>query len=152
MKVAGIRTMGLFSRAALILLLCSQLMASGAQAQSLGNEDDFRRISQLIEQQNIEVAFEEVKELQAGKSKLSAQSQALMGLIYLELAQPAKAFSFFEKVTFSSTEMDHIAEAGMAKAAKICSWVAIGIFIFTIILVILSVVLYVWASSLATNP
>ena len=92
-------------------------MASGAQAQSLGNEDDFRRISKLIEQQNIEVAIEEVKELQAGKSKLLAQSQALMGLIYLELAQPAKAFSFFEKVTFSSTEMDDIAEAGMAKAA-----------------------------------
>ena len=43
-------------------------------------------------------------------------------------------------------------DAGMAKAAKICSWVAIGIFIFTIILLILSVVLYVWASSLATNP
>ena len=43
-------------------------------------------------------------------------------------------------------------DAGMAKAAKICSWVAIGIFIFTIILVILSIVLYVWASSLATNP
>ena len=63
MKVAGIRTMGLFSRAGLILLLCAQLMASGAQAQSLGNEDDFRRISKLIEQQNIEVAFEEVKEL-----------------------------------------------------------------------------------------
>ena len=117
MKVARIRTMGLFSRGALILLLCAQLMASGAQAQSPGNEDDFRRISKLIEQQNIEVAFEEVKELQAGKSKLSAQSQALMGLIYLELAQPAKAFSFFEKVTFSSTEMDDIAEAGMAKAA-----------------------------------
>ena len=109
--------MSLFSRVALILFLCAQVMASGAQAQSLGEEDDFWRISKLIEQQNIEVAFEEVKELQEGKSKLSAQSQALMGLIYLELAQPVKAFSFFEKVTFSSTEMDHIAEAGMAKAA-----------------------------------
>ena len=116
MKVAEIRTMSLFSRVALILFLCAQVMASGAQAQSLGDEDDFWRISKLIEQQNIEVAFEEVKELKEGKSKLSAQSQALMGLIYLELAQPAKAFSFFEKVTFSSTEMDHIAEAGMAKA------------------------------------
>ena len=82
--------MSLFSRAALILFLFVQLMASGAQAQSLGEDDDFRRVSKLIEQQNIEVAFEEVKKLQAGKSKLSAQSQALMGLIYLELAQPAK--------------------------------------------------------------
>ena len=78
MKVAEIRTMSLFSRSALILFLCAQLMASGAQAQSLGEEDDFRRVSKLIEQQNIEVAFEEVKKLQAGKSKLSAQSQALM--------------------------------------------------------------------------
>lgn len=43
-------------------------------------------------------------------------------------------------------------DAGMAKAAKICSWVAIGIFIFTILMVVLSIVLYVWASSLATNP
>ena len=76
--------MSLFSRAALILFLCAQVMAFGAQAQSLGEEDDFRRISKLIEQQNIEVAFEEVKKLQAGKSKLSAQSQALMGLIYLQ--------------------------------------------------------------------
>ena len=57
MKVAEIRTMSLFSRAALILFLCAQLMASGAQAQSLGEADDFRRISRLIEQQNIEVAF-----------------------------------------------------------------------------------------------
>ena len=70
----------------------------------------------LIEQQNIEVAFNEIKTLQKGKSKLTAQSQALMGLIYLELSKPAKAYSFFEKVTFSSTEMDHIAGAGMAKA------------------------------------
>lgn len=42
-------------------------------------------------------------------------------------------------------------DAGMAKAAKICSWVAIGIFIFTIVLFILAVVLYVWASSVAAG-
>lgn len=44
-------------------------------------------------------------------------------------------------------------DAGIAKAAKICSWVAIGIFIFAIVLVVvLSAVLYVWASSLAASP
>ena len=42
-------------------------------------------------------------------------------------------------------------DAGMAKAAKICSWVAIGIFIFTIVLFILAVVLYVLASSVAAG-
>ena len=39
-------------------------------------------------------------------------------------------------------------DVGMAKAAKICSWVAIGIFIFVILLVVLAGVLYVWAASL----
>ena len=53
----------------------------------------FAEIQNLIEQQNIEVAFEEIKKLQEGKERLTPQSQALMGLIYLE---PAKAFSFFE--------------------------------------------------------
>ena len=40
-------------------------------------------------------------------------------------------------------------DAGIAKAAKICSWVAIGIFFVVLGLVILAGVLYVWASSLA---
>jgi hypothetical protein len=40
-------------------------------------------------------------------------------------------------------------DAGIAKAAKICSWVAIGIFFLVLGLVILAGVLYVWASSLA---
>lgn len=108
--------MSLLLRATLTLFLFMQIMPANLHAQSIGDEGDFRRISKLIEQQNIEVAFDEIKKLQAGKSKLTAKSQALMGLIYLELAQPSKAYAFFEKVTFTSTEMDHIAEAGMAKA------------------------------------
>ena len=108
--------MSLFLRATLSLFLFLQILPSNLHAQSLSDEGDFGRILKLIEQQNIEVAFNEIKTLQKGKSKLTAQSQALMGLIYLELAKPAKAYSFFEKVTFSSTEMDHIAGAGMAKA------------------------------------
>ena len=40
-------------------------------------------------------------------------------------------------------------DAGVAKAAKICAWVAIGLFIAVILLVLLAGALYVWASSLA---
>ena len=38
---------------------------------------------QLIENQNIERAFIELKRLQKGKTKLSADVQMLMGMIYL---------------------------------------------------------------------
>ena len=40
-------------------------------------------------------------------------------------------------------------DAGMAKAAKVCGWVGIGISIAMLGLIILAGVLYVWASSLA---
>jgi hypothetical protein len=39
-------------------------------------------------------------------------------------------------------------DAGMAKAAKICAWVGIGLFIAVILLVVVAGVLYVWAASL----
>ena len=40
-------------------------------------------------------------------------------------------------------------DAGMAKAAKVCAWVGIGIFIAMILLVVVAGLLYVWAASLA---
>jgi hypothetical protein len=40
-------------------------------------------------------------------------------------------------------------DAGVAKAAKVCAWVGIGIFIAMILLVVVAGVLYVWAASLA---
>ena len=40
-------------------------------------------------------------------------------------------------------------DAGMAKAAKVCAWVGIGIFIAMILLVVVAGVLYFWAASLA---
>jgi len=40
-------------------------------------------------------------------------------------------------------------DAGMAKAAKFCAWVGIGLVIATILLVVVAGVLYVWAESLA---
>ena len=39
-------------------------------------------------------------------------------------------------------------DAGMAKAAKVCAWVGIGLFIAVILLVVVAGVLYVWAASL----
>ena len=78
--------------------------------------DKVEDIQMLIENQNIESAFDELKTLQKGKTKLSADVQMLMGMIYLELEKPSKAKSYFEKILFSSTEMDDVANAGMAKA------------------------------------
>ena len=60
--------MSLLLRATLTLFLFMQIMPANLHAQSIGDEGDFRRISKLIEQQNIEVAFDEIKKLQAGKS------------------------------------------------------------------------------------
>jgi len=40
-------------------------------------------------------------------------------------------------------------DAGTAKAAKICAWVAIGLSLALLVLVVLAGVLYVWAASLA---
>ena len=42
-------------------------------------------------------------------------------------------------------------DAGTAKAAKIVSWVAIGISISFLVLIVLAGVLFVWASGLAAN-
>ena len=78
--------------------------------------DKVEDIQILIENQNIESAFDELKTLQKGKTKLSADVQMLMGMIYLELEKPSKAKSYFEKILFSSTEMGDVANAGMARA------------------------------------
>lgn len=43
-------------------------------------------------------------------------------------------------------------DAGIAKAAKICGWIAIGIAIMMLVLVLLSLLLYVWASDIAGQP
>jgi|Marorgknorr_s2lv_3_1036020.scaffolds.fasta_scaffold90474_1 hypothetical protein len=42
-------------------------------------------------------------------------------------------------------------DAGTAKAAKVVSWVAIGVTLSFVVLVVLAGVLYVWASGLAPN-
>jgi len=75
----------------------------------------FLQIEKLISDQNIEKAFDEIKKVEAGKEKLSPQAYLLMGQIYLELDKPFKANSYFEKVKFSSTNLDAEANAGLSR-------------------------------------
>ena len=77
-------------------------------------EKQYLIINDLIEQENIDKAFEDLKIFQKGTGKLSARNQILIGKIYLALEQPAKAFTFFEKAIFTSTSTDDRAYAGMS--------------------------------------
>ena len=80
-------------------------------------ENQYLVINKLIEQENIDKAFIDLKELQKNEIKLSARSQILIGKIYLALEQPAKALSYFEKATFTSVSTDDLAYAGMAMSS-----------------------------------
>ena len=80
-------------------------------------ENQYLVINKLIEQENIDKAFIDLKALQKNEIKLSARSQILIGKIYLALEQPAKALSYFEKATFTSVSTDDLAYAGMAMSA-----------------------------------
>ena len=60
--------------------------AGSAQANS-----DVTEIKRLIESQNIEKAFERIKEFQAGKPKLLPEVQLLFGDLYLALEQQRPA-------------------------------------------------------------
>ena len=82
-------------------------------AAALGKQE-YKNIRSLIEEQNIERAFEEVKIAQAGKSKLSGYALLSLGHIYLELSLPNKASDNFEKVLFASTILDAEAKAGLS--------------------------------------
>ena len=79
-------------------------------------EADFENISGLVEQQNIEGAFNSLKSAQAGNDKLSGYALLSLGKIYLELGKPSKSLGYFEKALFASTELDAEAKAGMALA------------------------------------
>ena len=79
--------------------------ASAFVTHSANAETSFDSVKKLIEQQNIEQAFLDIKTLQQGKNELS-EVQILFGDLYLALEQPAKAYGYFEKVLFSSTQYD----------------------------------------------
>ena len=79
--------------------------------------DEYSKINKLIELENIDKAFQELKVIQQKKPILSAKAQILIGKLYLSLEQPAKAFSFFDKATFTSVTTDDLAYAGMSLAS-----------------------------------
>ena len=80
-------------------------------------ENQFLVINKLIDEENIDKAFSDLKVLQKSETKLSARTQILIGKIYLALEQPAKAFGFFEQATFTSVSTDDLAYAGMSMSA-----------------------------------
>ena len=80
-------------------------------------ENQYLVINKLINEENIDKAFSDLKLMQKDEVKLSARSQILIGKIYLALEQPAKAFGFFEQATFTSVSNDDLAYAGMSMSA-----------------------------------
>ena len=78
------------------------------------NQNQYLSINKLIEAENINQAFNDLKLLQKKSDKLSARSQILIGKIYLAMEKPGKAFTFFEQATFTSVSTDDLAYAGMA--------------------------------------
>ena len=80
-------------------------------------ENQYLVINKLINEENIDKAFSDLKLMQKDEVKLSARSQILIGKIYLALEQPAKAFTFFEKATFTSVSTDDLAYAGMSMSS-----------------------------------
>ena len=99
------------------LILMLSVNVPALVAHSANAETSFDSVKKLIEQQNIEQAFSDIKALQQGKNELLPEVQILFGDLYLALEQPAKAFDFYEKVLFSSTQYDVQAYAGMAEAS-----------------------------------
>ena len=80
-------------------------------------ENQYLVINKLIDEENIDKAFSDLKVLQKNETKLSARSQILIGKIYLALEPPAKALTFFEQATFTSVSTDDLAYAGMSMSA-----------------------------------
>ena len=95
----------------LLILICFNIKAHAI------TENQYLVINKLINDENIDKAFSDLKLIQKDEAKLSARSQILIGKIYLALEQPAKAFTFFEKATFTSVSTDDLAYAGMSMSA-----------------------------------
>ena len=94
-----------------LALLCFNIKAYAI------TENQYLVINKLINEENIDKAFSELKNLQKKENKLSSRGHILIGKIYLALEQPAKAYSFFEKATFTSVLNHDLAYAGMSMSA-----------------------------------
>ena len=99
-----------------ITLIISLLICFNIKAHAI-TENQYLVINKLINDENIDKAFKDLKKFQKNDGKLSARSQILIGKIYLALEQPAKAFTFFEKATFTSVSTYDLAYAGMSMSA-----------------------------------
>ena len=94
-----------------LALLCFNIKAHAI------TENQYLVMNKLINEENIDKAFSELKHLQKKENKLSSRGHILIGKIYLALEQPAKAYSFFEKATFTSVLNHDLAYAGMSMSA-----------------------------------
>ena len=94
-----------------LALLCFNIKAHAI------TENQYLVINKLINEENIDKAFSELKHLQKKENKLSSRGHILIGKIYLALEQPAKAYNFFEKATFTSVLNHDLAYAGMSMSA-----------------------------------
>ena len=94
-----------------LIIICFTIKSYGI------TQNQYLVINKLIEQENIDKAFNDLKILQKDGDKLSARSQKKKGKIYLALEQPAKALSYFEKASFTSVSIDDLAYAGMSMSA-----------------------------------
>lgn len=63
-------------------------------------QDEINKIRKLIESQNIEKAFEEIKAIQVGKAKLTPEVQLLFGELYLILEQQLRRVSILRRHCF----------------------------------------------------
>ncbi len=105
-----------FKNIFLILSLFICFLFSSSKSFSI-TLDEYIKINTLIEVENVDKAFEELKIIQKKETKLKAKSLILIGKIYLILEQPAKAYSFFEKALFTSVSTDDLAYSGMSLAS-----------------------------------
>ncbi len=78
------------------------------------NKNDFKVINDLIEEENVDEAFKQLKIKSNTNKHLSADAQVLVGKIYLALEKPVKAFDYFEKSTFNSINFSDEGYAGLA--------------------------------------
>jgi len=106
--------MKLFLKAPLVLIM--MLSVNLSTASFAFDEADYKKIRSLIELQNIEQAFDEIKDAQQNQANLNQFGFLSLGHMYLELGLPVKAENNFEKVLFASTVLDAEAKAGMSIA------------------------------------
>ena len=72
----------------LLTFFAFTMLVFSLKAYSISN-DEYSKINKLIELENIDKAFQELKIIQKKVPKLSAKAQILIGKLYLSLEQPA---------------------------------------------------------------